>query len=71
MDEIGATQMTSRLQRIALEIAFDAGADVHEVAVALELARTSSIYLTVTKSAADMRVHAKELNDRRGGFRAA
>jgi hypothetical protein len=55
--------MTNKLQRRALELAYDHGADVHEIATAIEMARTSAICLVVQKTAASMTLRAKELHN--------
>jgi hypothetical protein len=51
--------MTNKLQKRALEIAFDRGASVREV---LEMARESDISLTVMKSAGALTVCARTCN---------
>jgi hypothetical protein len=52
--------MTNKLQRRALELAFDAGLRVNEI---LELARSSSIELTLYKSAAALTLHARQTKE--------
>jgi hypothetical protein len=54
--------MTNRLQRRALEIAFDRGVSVREI---LSMARESNISLIVLKTAASMTVRAKEVHHER------
>jgi hypothetical protein len=49
--------MTNRLQRRALELAFDAGISVREI---LSMARTSAVKITVIKTAGTLTLRARQ-----------
>ena len=53
--------MTNKLQRRALEVAFDSGADRRAIAAALELAKDGAIVLTLVMTAGRMTVRSKEM----------
>jgi hypothetical protein len=52
--------MTSALQRRALEIAFDAGISVSSI---LDLARTSAVKITMTKTAGALVLRARKIKE--------